>query len=129
MVKEILDKNNQLDFEIRFYEKLVSQKPDFIDALAALADAYTKRGRYAQGLHVDQTLAHLRPDDPNVFYNLACSYSLIENTEKSFIALERAIALGYSDFRHMLKDPDLQRIRKDVRFSRLARKIKILKNA
>ncbi|HNV86085.1 MAG TPA: hypothetical protein PKL97_03850 [Candidatus Omnitrophota bacterium] len=128
MTKDTLNKSGQLDFEIHFFEKLISQKPDFVDALIALADAYTKRGKYIQGLQIDRKLAHLCPEDPNVFYNLACSFSLVGETDKSFASLGKAVRLGYRDIQHMLRDPDLQKIRNDVRFAKLTRQIKLLQN-
>ena len=42
-----------LDFEISFYEKLIKENSNFTDALVALGDAYTKKGLYEKGLDVD----------------------------------------------------------------------------
>ena len=39
-------KQDDTDFEIRFYESLLEKKPDFIEALAALGDLYTHKGFY-----------------------------------------------------------------------------------
>ena len=108
-----------LDFEISFYEGVLRNRPDFIDALIALGDAYTKRRRYKDGLNIDQRLAGLRPDDPIVHYNLACSYSLLKLADLCLRALRRAIRLGYRDFAFMHKDPDLEFIRKDPRYKEL----------
>ena len=65
-----------LDTRIEFMEGLVRRDPDYVDALQLLGDHYTQRGRYAEGLKVDERLSRLEPRDPLVFYNLACSYSL-----------------------------------------------------
>jgi tetratricopeptide (TPR) repeat protein len=108
-----------LDFEISFYERLLQKRPDFINALIALGDAYTKSGRYEDGLKVDKRLARLKPDDPVVHYNLACSYSLLKMAGPAFLALKKAIRLGYRDFAFMEKDPDLEYIRKDPRYKEL----------
>ena len=108
-----------LDFEISFYENLLKENPNFIDALIALGDAYTKRGRYKEGLNIDQRLVRLKPDDSFVHYNLACSYSLLKESNLCLEALEKAIHLGYRDFAFMEKDPDLEFIRKDPRYREL----------
>ncbi len=108
-----------LDFEISFYERLIEQNPDFVNALIALGDAYTRKGRYRDGLEIDRRLARLRPDDPIVYYNLACSYSLLKMSEECLEALKKSIQLGYRDFKFMEKDPDLQFIRKDNRYKEL----------
>lgn len=105
-----------LDFEISFFESLVKENPNFIDALIPLGDAYTKRGLYEKGLAVDLKLCELLPLDPIVHYNLACSYSLLGNIDMALHTLEKAIKLGYRDFRWIQKDPDLENIRKDSRF-------------
>ena len=40
----------------------------------------------------------LSPDDVTLHFNLACSYSLTEQTEKSFYHLDRAVTLGFNDY-------------------------------
>jgi tetratricopeptide (TPR) repeat protein len=105
--------------EISFYEKLIKEKPDYVDALTALGDAYTKKGRYYDGLRVDQKLTKLKPHDPIVYYNLACSYSLLKMVRLSLISLRKALILGYADFTFMNKDPDLAFVRRDPRYKKL----------
>ena len=108
-----------LDFEINFYEKLLKEHPDFEDALIALGDAYTRKGRHKEGLEIDKRLAKLKPDDPTVHYNLACSYSLLKLPDSCLEALQKAVRLGWRDFSFMEKDPDLASIRKDPRYKDL----------
>ena len=48
--------NEDLNFEISFYERLIKEKSDYVEALIVLGDAYTKNGRYKDGLKVDQKL-------------------------------------------------------------------------
>ncbi len=108
-----------LDFEISFFEDILRDKPDHIDALIALGDTYTKRGRYKDGLKIDLKLSKLKPDDPTVHYNLACSYSLLHKADLCLKILEKAIRLGYRDFSFMSEDPDLAFIIKDPRYKKL----------
>jgi len=115
---------DNLDFEIKFYENLLKQKPNFVDALIALGDAYTKKGLYKKGLKVDKKLIKLKPDDAIVWYNLACDYSLLKKSELCLRALRKAIKLGYRDFKFIQKDPDLKYIRKDKRYKELITKFK-----
>jgi hypothetical protein len=60
------EQERELDFEIAFFEGVVQNCPDFIEALIALGDAYTRRGRYKDGLWVDMKLSRLRPADGTV---------------------------------------------------------------
>lgn len=110
-----------LEFEIRFFEGVAQRDPKYIEALQILGDAYTKTGQWDKGLHIDKRLAKLCPDNPLVFYNLACSYSLLEKVDAAFAALERAVKLGYRDAKWLVKDPDLDNLRKDSRFETIRR--------
>ena len=105
-----------LDFEIEFYERVIERSPDCVDVLMALGDDYTKAGRYREGLEIDLKLAKLRANDPIVHYNLACSHSLLGQIDEALEALRRAIDLGYRDFAHMQRDPDLENLRRDPRY-------------
>jgi tetratricopeptide (TPR) repeat protein len=110
---------DDLDFEISFYERLLKERPNFVEALVAVGDVYTRKGLHEKGLEVDRRLVALRPDDPVVHYNLACDYSLLRDAEHCLEALDKALRLGYDDFTFMEKDPDLHYIRQDTRYQEL----------
>jgi len=96
--------SKDLDIKIQFMEGIVRRDPEYIEALQLLGDHYTQRGRYDQGLKVDERLSRLEPHNPLVFYNLACSYSLIGEVDLAATALEKALALGYRDFKWLAKE-------------------------
>lgn len=121
------DEKRNLDVEIGFIEGVVKKDPDYIEALQILGDDYTKRGRFDDGLKIDEQLAHLRPQDATVLYNLACSYSLTERVAEAFNALHRALAAGYTDFKWMAQDPDLESLRKHPLYDEVRTKIKAVK--
>ncbi len=106
-----------LDTKIQFMEGLVRRDPDYVDALQLLGDHYTQRGRYLEGLKVDERLARLEPRNPLVYYNLACSYSLTEQFDRAASRLEKALNLGYRDFDWLAKDPDLRKNSASNRFT------------
>jgi tetratricopeptide (TPR) repeat protein len=106
-------KKDDAEFEIAFYESILKQTPDFIEALIAIGDLYTKAGLWQKGLDVDIKLTHLRGDDATIYYNLACSYALLNQTRPALTALSKAIELGYTDFKHLREDPDLENLLKD----------------
>ena len=118
----------ELDTKIEFMEGLVRRDPDYVDALQLLGDHYTERGRFTEGLHVDERLARLEPANPLVFYNLACSYSLTDEFDRAMFALGHAIALGYRDFKWLAKDPDLKKLRAQPAFAELKAKIRQLRS-
>lgn len=112
-----------LDTKIEFMEGLLRRDPDYVDALQLLGDHYTQRGRFVEGLKVDERLARLEPRSPLVYYNLACSYSLTEQYDRAVLALERAFELGYRDFNWLAKDPDLKKLRAQPAFQPIKEKM------
>jgi len=123
------EQSRDLDVKIQFMEGLVRRDDRFTDALQILGDHYTQRGRFEEGLRVDEKLARLEPDNPLVWYNLACSYSLTDQLDKAVAALEQAITFGYRDFKWLAKDPDLRKLRKHAVFKRIRDRIKKLKTS
>lgn len=117
-----------LEIEIGFLEGVVRRAPDYVEALQILGDDYTRRGNFSGGLWVDQQLARLRPDDPTVHYNLACSYSILEQIPRAITSLLRAIDLGYRDFRWLDQDPDLEKLRQHTLFKKVRTRIRSLRN-
>ncbi len=116
-------RKKDLKIEIDFYKGILEDKPDFVEALYALGDAYTRAGFYKEGLEVDKKLSQMRPQDPVVFYNLACSYSLVGDLDQALKSLKKAIVLGYADFSYMDNDPDLENLRRDPRYKELRERI------
>ncbi|HZE97195.1 MAG TPA: hypothetical protein VE981_09215 [Planctomycetota bacterium] len=106
-------------FEVGLSRAVLESNPRDARALEMLGQALTRAGRHDEALEADLRLANLRPKDPVAFYNLACSYSHLENLDAAFDALHRAFDLGYRDYRHLLRDPDLENVRRDHRFKRL----------
>ena len=121
--KELRD----LEVKITFMEGIVRREPRYVEALQILGDHYTQRGRYNQSLKIDQQLSRLEPRNPLVFYNLACSYSLIGEFSLATTALEKALALGYRDFKWLARDPDLRRLRKHPSYRNIVDKIQKMK--
>jgi tetratricopeptide (TPR) repeat protein len=114
----------ELDVKIDFMEGIVRRSPDYVDALQLLGDHYTQRGRFTEGLHVDERLARLEPQNPMVFYNLACSYSLTEQFDRAAQALENALQLGYNDIAWLARDPDLKNFRQQPAYQVILKKIR-----
>ncbi len=127
------DKNKkereELEFEMKFCEGLLEKNPQCTEAIVLLADIYTRLGKYKEGLAMDERLANIRPDDDIVFYNLACSYSLLKEIDKAFRSIKHAINCGYNDFEHLDQDPDLENLRSDPRFKRYLLRLKSKKGS
>lgn len=113
-----------LEVRIGFMEGIVRRDPGYVDALQLLGDHYTQRGRYTDGLEVDERLARLEPQNPLVFYNLACSYSLTDQFDRAAAALKRALELGYREFHWLARDPDLCKLRLHPLYQEIAKLIR-----
>lgn len=112
-----------LDFEIDFFEKVLTDNPDYTEALIQLGSAYAKKGLLNKSLVIDKKLIGLQPNDPFAYYNLSCNYSLMGKKKLALDALEKAVNLGYYDYDHLKNDPDLDNIRRSLRFRKILWKL------
>ena len=55
----------------------------------------------------------------NAYYNLACTYSLLNNKQLAVANLDKAIKGGYADYSHMQEDTDLDNIRNEKAYKAL----------
>src|SRR6185503_9256802 len=117
----------ELDVKISFMEGIVQRDPRYVEALQILGDHYTQRGKFDRSLKVDKQLSRLEPRNPLVYYNLACSYSLNSEFDLAAAALEKALVLGYRDFKWLARDPDLRRLRQHPLYRMIEAKIRKMK--
>ncbi len=55
----------------------------------------------------------------NSFYNLCCTYSLLNEKVKALEYLDKSIKAGFVDYAHMQRDTDLDNIRKEASFIKM----------
>ena len=53
------------------------------------------------------------------YYNLSCTYSLLDNKQMALTYLKKSIAAGYINYGHIQEDTDLDNIRKEKEFTDL----------
>lgn len=112
---------SEAEVETVILETLVRSDPTDFMYLRLLGDKYTRSGRIEDGLRVDLTLSTLFPEDATVFYNLACSWSMLNQIDKAVDAFSRAMQLGWDNLEFALDDEDLRNLRRDPRFMELTR--------
>ncbi len=112
------------EFTIWFLEGVLDKYPAYVECLVYLGNAYTATGLYEKGLEVDLRLEKLRPEDSLVYYNLACSYSLMGMLSESLDALEKAVDMGYDDLEHLTGDNDLDGVKDEDGYKALIFKLK-----
>lgn len=108
-----------LAFLAEFLEIEIGRHPDNVDALAELGHVYTRQGRLQEGLAIDHRLVGLVPDNPTVYYNLACSQALLGDKKAALESLEQAVSHGYDDGKFLREDTDLASLHAEPRFRAL----------
>lgn len=108
---------------ITFLKQVLSKKKDYTEALSLLGDLYTRSGRIRSGYKIDRQLVYLQPVEPFHYYNLACDCALLGKKDEAMMYLEIAIILGFDDFEHISKDPDLECIRKEPGYEKVVREV------
>lgn len=102
---------NQLDFDIDFFERLLSRNGDSLEVLRLLAELVSKKGLVHRAVELDARVVELLPDDCLARYNIACSLARAGRSDEAIDSLSKAILLGYDDLAHVDVDPDLDSLR------------------
>lgn len=77
----------------------------------------------AWAIQKEQKSSYLHQQISNIYYNLACSYSLVKKRDDAVKALDMAANYGFYDYRHALSDSDLINIRKTKGYRKAMEKI------
>jgi hypothetical protein len=78
---------------------------------------------------LDERLKALRPSDPEVRYNLACSLTLSRKFEQAAAELSSALELGFNDVHSLQSDPDLADLRAHPAFRPIRARLRGLKGS
>jgi putative intracellular protease/amidase len=104
---------------IAMYEELLKASGDDLMLWYRSANAYyaTKEHKKAMNAYVKASeLEHYRV---RCFYNAACAAALIDDKDRAFDYLARAIESGLDDREYIAQDDDLKSLREDPRFAQL----------
>ena len=104
---------------MEFYDRALSIDPDMIPALFARALVYVESSEYNKALSSLYAIARLRPDDPDVDYNIACIYAKQGRVDDGVKRLKQALDKGFSNGELLESDPDLENIRETEGFQQL----------
>ena len=103
----------------RVVEQQLELVPEDVRARILLANSYASIGKTDDAVRQLQTAVTLRPNEPNVLYNAACTFGLMEKKTEALDMLRRAREAGYSNLDWAARDPDLTCLRGDPDFERL----------
>ena len=68
-------------------------------------------GKWAECIPVLEQILQLDPGNETAWYNMACVHARLGRADRAVEHLNAALRHGYSDFRHMERDPDLASLR------------------
>jgi len=78
-------------------------------------------GENARSLEWAERALSMDPEEAAVLYNVACTYAVLNETDKALNCLEKAFRLGFGHKEWIEKDLDFTSVRDHPRFKRLMR--------
>lgn len=125
-----LEKDNKK--AITYYETALKEDENQLSLIESLANLYitdtdleTKTGK-ALPLFLKAESLYSKKND--IFYNIACIYSLQNDTDKSIKYIDKLIYSGFDSIADIQKDPDLENLRKTEYFKKLSKNWKNIKS-
>ena len=114
----------------RKIDEFLKQKADGFDIAYDKKDVKTYNSLLSEYLVLHENLpAHEKKERSyelsNIYYNLSCIYSLLDNKISAINSLKKAIDAGYNNYGHIQLDTDLDNIRKEKEFIVLNNKLKL----
>lgn len=100
------------------FGEVVKTEPENGRAWYLLGMSLHSLGKFEQAIAAfEKTVAIAK--NPNAMYNIACGYARLNQTDKAFEWLEKALAGGVAPFVAIEIDADLESLRKDARFKKM----------
>ena len=106
------------------YKMALRHDPDNASFYINLSTAYMKEQKFDKAQETLMTLEGKAPKHLLLHYNLACYYSLINDTDASKKSLEQGAALGFKNFKNIQTDPDLANLRNTSGFQKWLNNLK-----
>ena len=88
---------------------------------AVMGFDYLTTGDYPRAVEYYRKATEAFPDISEIWYNYACALSRNNNINEGLAALRKVVELGYENIAWILRDPDLENLRKDDRFKGLVK--------
>lgn len=109
-------KEGRFDEAIGNYKKALHHNKTFKEAAINLSTAYMKNLNFDKALETLEVGIALDSTNPHIHYNYACYYSLTGQPKASMEKLQEAIRLGFTNYKQIETDPDLEKLRQSPEF-------------
>ena len=93
------------------YQMALKHDEKLLEVYINLSVAQFRVEDFDQAFLTLQKLKNFQPQNPSLFYNLACYYSLTKQPEFGIVAIQKAVQLGFRNFQTLKTDPDLENLR------------------
>lgn len=103
---------------VQAFEEIIKEEPNNGRAWYLLGTSLHSLGKYEKAIEAFQKNIVIA-GNPASMYNIACGYSLLNQKDKAFEWLEKAIKNGFAQFANLGADKDLDNIRTDARFKKM----------
>lgn len=113
-----LYKQQKFEEAAKAFEEVTKDDPNNGRAWYFMGMSLHSLGKYEQAIAAFEKNVAIAKN-PSAMYNIACGYSRLNQADKSFEWLEKALTNGAAQFVDLDKDADLENIRKDVRFKKM----------
>ena len=112
---KFLNKGNREE-AITHYRMALHHNKNFEEVYVNLSTAYLSGKKFDESRKTLSTLEKINPLNPSLHYNLACYHALTEQDGPALKALQRAVELGFKNFKSVESDPDLKNLRSSPKF-------------
>lgn len=96
------------------------KRTEILDKLSVL---YSRKGENEKALGVLTELLVLHPENPKIYYNIACINAKEKNVEEAIEWLKRSVDKGFDDWDQLKQDTDLDSLRDASFYKELIEKI------
>ena len=114
--KEAAQFREQLTVVLR---QQLERVPEDVRARILLASTLADGGQPDESIRHLQTAVALRPGDPSILYNAACTYGVLRRKPEALETIKKAAAAGYGNLPWMAQDPDLDCLHDEPEFRKL----------
>ncbi|MGA7922017.1 MAG: hypothetical protein WCA38_20330, partial [Candidatus Acidiferrales bacterium] len=108
-----------IDRHTRVLEQQIDTVPEDVRARILLAPRYAGLGRREESAQQLEMAVAMRPNDPSVLYNAACTYGVLDMKAEALGMLKRAIETGFTDVEWISRDTDLTCLHGEPEFKRI----------
>jgi tetratricopeptide (TPR) repeat protein len=101
----------EVDQAVYHYQKSLSVQPGFLQAMHGLVLIYMNKEDYDKSIELLHIMREINPNNPDVYYNIACAYAKKNMKEESVSWLKQAIHKGFKRIDLIRNDSDLAAVR------------------